>query len=96
MSISAAQTTVGTSATLVAQNTASDSSEGDYRERAFVVKNITASSDIFLGDSAVTTSNGFKWSPADGPLFVKLEPSESLYGVVASISQTVHSLRSGR
>lgn len=87
-------TTVG--GVLLAQNAATDPGEGDYRSRKFLLKNITGTATVFVGPSGVTTGTGFAWAVSDGPLEVELEPGESLYGIVASTSQTVHVLRQGR
>lgn len=88
------QASVGVTATLIAQNSASSDNEGDYRERAFLLKNITGD-DIYLGGSGVTIGTGFRWSASDGTLSIGLEPGEAIYGVAAS-AQTVHVLRVGR
>jgi hypothetical protein len=87
---------VTSTATLIAQNPRTSTSEGDFSSLRFIIKNITASASIFLGGSNVTTGNGFQWDVADGALEIELEPGEALYGIVASASQTLHVLQSGR
>lgn len=94
MSVVASRPSVTTSATKIAENTSGDTS--DVSNLSFVVKNITGTAAIFLGPSGVTTSSGFQWDVADGPLAIDLEPGESLYGIVASTSQTCHVLGAGR
>jgi hypothetical protein len=98
MAITVTQPVVDTTlgGVLIASNSAGDPGEGDYRSRKFLLKNATQTASVFLGPSGVTTANGFQWDPADGPLEVELEPGESLYGIVAVTSQTIHALRQGR
>jgi len=98
MAITVTQPAVDTTAggVLVAQNTAGDPGEGDYRTRKFLLKNITASATVYLGPQGLTTGNGFAWAAADGPLEIELEPGEALYGIVSTTTQTVHVLRQGR
>lgn len=98
MAVTVTQPSVATTAggTLVAQNTAADPGEGDYRTRKFLLKNFTATATVFLGPSGLTTANGFAWAVSDGPLEVELEPGEALYGIVATTAQTVHVLSQGR
>lgn len=92
----ASRPTIATTATLIASNTVSDSSNAaDYRAVSFLIKNIDGAT-VFLGGSGVTTANGFQWSPADGVLTIDLEPGESLYGVVASGTNVLHALQVGR
>lgn len=97
MAVIASRVTVGTSATKIAENTSSSGGgEGDYRNRLFLLKNVTASEDIFVGGDGVTTGAGFLWAVVDGGLEIELEPGESLYGIVATTGQTVHVLEQGR
>lgn len=94
MAIVAARPAISISATLIATNASSDTS--DASNRSFILKNITGSAAVFVGPSGVTTSSGFQWDVADGPLSVDLEPGESVYGIVASTPQTLHVLSGGR
>lgn len=97
MAVVAAQVSVGTTAQLIGTNSATSDSEGDYRNRTLLVKNITGGTVFLGGDNTVTTANGFQWVAAtDGILSIDLEPGESLYGIVATGSLTLHTLRSGR
>lgn len=96
MAIVASRPAILTTEVLIASNAATDAGEADARTRRYVVKNVTGTAAVFLGPSGVTTSNGFQWDIADGPLTVDLEPGESLYGIVASTTQTLHVLQGGR
>lgn len=98
MAITASRPDVTTAATLIAQNTAGDPGEGDYRSARFVIKNVTSTASLFLGPSGVTSSTGVQWDPADGSLSFELEPGESLYAILASAqpTQTLHVLKGGR
>lgn len=97
MAVTPSRATVTTSAVLLASNAATDPGEGDYRNRRFIIKNSTGTASVFLGGSGVTTATGLEWAPDDGPLGdIELEPGESLYGIVAATTQTVHVLRTGR
>jgi hypothetical protein len=93
MAITAARVDVLTTATLIATNSGSGD---DQSTKSFLVLNATATANIFLGDSGVTTGTGLQWASTDGPLSIDLEPGESLYGRVASTLQTVHVLGGGR
>jgi hypothetical protein len=97
MAVVVTRPVVGTSATLIAQNTASAGAD-DTATLSFIVKNVTGSATIWLnGTNAVSSSNGLQWDPSDGPLGdLWLEPGEALWGIVASVPQTLHVLGSGR
>lgn len=87
---------VTTSAVLLA-SVPGGSGIDDYNTLSVVLKNVTGSAAIFLGgDNTVTTSTGFQWDVADGPLAIDLEPGESLYGIVVSVTQVVHVMKAGR
>jgi hypothetical protein len=61
-----------------------------------LVKNTTASATVYLGGAnTVTTGNGYAWAATDGPISVDLEPGETLYGIVASVTQVCHALKQG-
>jgi hypothetical protein len=69
----------------------------DFRTRSFAIKNATASDTVYLGGtSGVTSSTGFAWAAADGPLAVDLEPGEELWGIVTTTTQVIHVLQQGR
>ena len=53
------------------------------------LRNDSASADVFIGNSSVTTSNGFKIAAAGSLTNINLDHNESLYGVVASGTGTV-------
>lgn len=97
MAVTAARPAVTTSATAIYTAPAATGSSGDdWAGRSFLMKNITGTASVFLGPSGVTTSNGYEWATADGPIGVTLEPGEVLYGIVASTTQTIHVLGAGR
>ena len=85
-----------TSAVLIASVADSGGSGDDWGGKSFLLKNVTATAAVFLGPSGVTTANGFQWDTADGPITWTLEPGESLYGIVASVTQTIHVASTGR
>ena len=96
MAIVVTQPAVGTSATLICQNTAGDPGEGDYRTRRFRIKNVTATAPVFIGPAGVTTANGYSFATADSPIVIELEPGEALYGIVTTTTQTLHVIQHGR
>ena len=53
------------------------------------LRNDSASADVFIGNSSVTTSNGFKIAAAGSLTNINLDHNESLYGVVATGTGTV-------
>jgi hypothetical protein len=91
---------VGTTATLLAAHPESATADASHREwsaRRYLAKNVTATTTVYVGGTdAVTTANGFAWEATDGALAFTLEPGESMYAIVASGSQTVHVLGTGR
>jgi hypothetical protein len=87
--------TAGTAASVLIENDA-QRRDPDASSLSFVLKNITATASVFLGDPGVTAANGFEWAPADGPLSIDLEPGEKLYGIVAVTQQALHALQAGR
>jgi hypothetical protein len=97
MAVVATRPSVTTTATLIAQNTSADPGESnEYRNWRFLIKNFTASADVFLGPTGVTAGTGFQWASGDGPLAIELEPGESLYGIVTGTTQVLHVLKVGR
>lgn len=80
---------------MLATNT-TDAREGDWGNRRALLKNLTGTASVFLGPQGVTTATGFQWDPADGPLEIELEGGESIYGIVAAVTQTLHVLAQGR
>jgi hypothetical protein len=100
MAVVQSRVTVGTSATLLASGPALGKQPGeDFSNYKFTLKNLTGTASVFLGGSDVTTSGGtggLQWDAADGPGYFELEPGETLYGIVASVSQVVHVLKGGR
>lgn len=93
MAVAASRPSVTTSATAIYTNSETGS---DLHSVRVLLKNVTATVSVYLGPAGVTTSNGFEWAVADGPVEVELEPGESLYGIVAVTTQTVHALKQGR
>ena len=53
------------------------------------LRNDSASADVFIVNSSVTTSNGFKIAAAGELTNINLDHNESLYGVVATGTGTV-------
>ena len=99
MAVAATRVTVPADGSVVAlASNSTSASEGDFRNRKVVLKNLTASAAIFLGGSGLTTGNGFQWDVTDGTLSWELEPGETLYGVTPSgtVAQVIHVLSGGR
>jgi hypothetical protein len=101
MAVQVQTNSVGTSAIAVAQNTYSDTGSAissDVTAREYCVKNVTATGSVYLGPPGVTTGNGFKWDPADGPFAFVLEPGESMYAITPASpgAQTVQTISAGR
>lgn len=100
MAVVATQVSVTTAATLLLAGAGGVNSPSynpdDYAAFSALLKNITGTAAVVLGDSGVTAATGFQWDVADGPLSIDLEPGESLYGIVASVNQVVHVLKEGR
>lgn len=86
---SASHIDIGTSATLIAEG----ETDGPNKAYDIAVKNKTGSASIFLGGSDVTTGTGFEWEVTDGIHTARISATESLYGRVASGTQTVHVLK---
>lgn len=95
--VQAASVDVLVTATLLAQNTeTSKARERSSYTFSVMLKNSTAGATVFLGgNSAVTAATGYPWAVADGQLTVDLAPGEALYGIVATTTQTVKTLRAG-
>lgn len=70
----------------------------DYRTKTFIVKNVTGTQPVYLGKDTTEASavNGFAWAASDGTLTIDLEPGETLYGLSAGATQTLHTLEAGR
>ena len=51
--------------------------------------NTSATADVFIGNSLVSTSNGFKIAASGSLTNVNLDHNESLYGVVSAATGTV-------
>lgn len=89
MAVSAAQVSVGTTATLLTGGE-TDTVHG----QAIIVKvPSAATAPIFLGPVGVTTTTGFEVA-IGGSIALDLGQGESLHGVAAT-AQTVHVLRVG-
>jgi hypothetical protein len=84
VTITGAQVSVGTSATLIAAADADGSSVA-------VTLPSSATATVYLGGSGVTTS-GYGL-PTGCSVTIDLDSGESLYGIVASGTQTVHTLK---
>lgn len=98
MSVVGTRVSVGTSPTKIYENAAPGATlrEDDFRAINVLLKNLTATVTIFLGDSNVTVSAGYSWEAADGGLTTDLEPGEAIWGIVAAGSQSVAVLKQGR
>lgn len=97
MSFTASRVDVTTSPTLIYDA----SGLGNFDEVSVLLKNRTGSAAIFLGGSAVTTTDGFQWDAADtlsvdfhawGAARGSGARVRTIYGVVATTTQTVHVL----
>lgn len=89
MAVTAAQVSVGTTATLL-----SASDTDNISGQALVVKvTSAATAPVFLGPANVTTTTGFEVA-IGGSISLDLGQGETLYGVATTI-QTVHVLRTG-
>lgn len=53
------------------------------------LRNDSASADVFVGNSAVETTTGFKIAAAGTLTNINLDHNESLYGIVATGTGTV-------
>ncbi len=94
--ISASRISVGTVPTLIFENVKEASPDEDYALIRALAKNATATETVYLGGVDVATTTGFAWEVADGPLELEIEPGEKLYGIVATVAQSIHVLREGR
>jgi hypothetical protein len=84
MALTVQRVSVGTSATMIADAADADGVNVLLRNKG------TAS--IFVGPSGVTTATGLEVA-ADESMSAELGNEESLYGICASGTQTVHVLR---
>jgi hypothetical protein len=58
---------------------------GGNRQSGYLLSNLGGTTTIYLGGSAVTTSNGFRWTSSLGNTFnFALDAGETLYGVVTA------------
>ncbi len=80
MAISNAQISVGTSAVLLAA--------GAGKATRVIVKNLTASNDVFYGDVSVSTGNGLQALQGE-TLYFELSNGDELYAVSSSGGRTV-------
>lgn len=100
MAVSASRVSVGTTATLLAENDAEvtpGSSGDDWAARSFALLPQAATGVVALGPAGVTTATGVRWDVALRPDFsIDLEPGEALYGIVASGTLDVDVLGAGR
>lgn len=90
--------TVGTTAVAVASNEREPQQGRVSTEaltRTYLLKNVTGTAAVHLGDEDVTDSTGFEWAADDPPLEIALEVDEVLYARAAS-DQTIHVLSAGR
>ncbi len=88
MAVKAAQVAVGTSATLLV---AADTDRVSAGQR---VTTYAPTGQFYVGGPGVTTATGFL-VPAGGSYSERLDPADTLYGIVASGTVTVHVIRAG-
>jgi hypothetical protein len=98
MAITPFRRTVTTAATLLASNAASTAAAADWAAvEAILINASTTPATVVLGGSTVTASTGARWIVGVGSVLrVTLEPGESIYGIVASGTQDIDVLVSGR
>lgn len=84
MAVKHGRVTVGTSVTVVLDATG-DALSG-------IVRVPSGGVAVFLGDAAVATGDGYELPPGEA-LSLDLDRGERAYGVVATGSQEVHTLR---
>lgn len=98
MALAQAQVSVSTTATLL-----SGTETDDARGQTVVVQNPSTSVDVFLGTASVTSSvYGYVLKASSSTagnqlnaVAITLQAGETLYGIVASGTQTVNVLRTG-
>ena len=97
MASNSTATVTDDAAVAIATNPAGAAGTSDLT-RQVILRNVTATATIYLGDSDVTDSDGFPWDAADGPFSCPLEPGEVLYARLASGGgdQSIRALRMGR
>ena len=89
MALSHAIVSVGTTATLLSSSTAGRDGQ------TVLVQNPTGGATVYLGGTGVTTSS-YGFLLEGGVAFaIDLQDNESLYGVVASSTQSVNVIRQG-
>ena len=89
MALSHGVVSVGTTATLLSAAVAGRDGQ------TVVVQNPTGGSDVKLGGAGVTTASYGYILTAGVDFTIKLQDGESLYGIVASSTQSVSVLRQG-
>ena len=83
MAITAAQVSVGETATLVVQ--------AGVAGLTVTVTNPSGGADVFLGDAGVDVSNGYNLEAGESVQLL-LTPGDGLYGIVATGAKVVHVL----
>ena len=73
---------IGNSQVVVA-NTATAIVTDDVDGQRVVIKNLSGSRAMFIGDSAVTKDNGFKLNSGE-EVYLYLGPNEEIYGITSS------------
>lgn len=99
MAIETFQRSVTTAASLLyVHATTASSSHEDYSAKRVALINVSASpTTVYLGPTGVTTSTGARWIIEAGrTLSVSIEPGESLYAILASGTQSIDVITSGR
>ncbi|KKK73483.1 hypothetical protein LCGC14_2893380 [marine sediment metagenome] len=80
MAIGNEQITIGTTATAIITD--------DYDGQRVVIRNMSSSRSVFIGDSDVTINDGHELIK-DSNIELFLGPGEEIYGVVAEGTETV-------
>lgn len=101
MSVAATRKTVGTSPSVLAENTAVGAG-ADFQTRSYLLIPQVAAGVVILGPpnggGTLTAANGARWdlSIFPQPMSVDLEPGEQLMAMVASGSIAIDVLSAGR
>lgn len=92
MAVDSRQVSVGTTATELTATDLNTRYETNGYSSSLVIKNPTGGQTVYIGDSTVTTSNGYALEAGD-VLPLDLRPNDRVYGRVAATTQTVGVLR---
>lgn len=99
MAVTTETVVVTDEATLIAENTSSQtSSPADYTAWSYVAKNVTPTQgSIYTDGSDTVDDQAFPWEASDGRVLTfTLEPGEAYYGLAPGADQTLKVQRQGR